>query len=685
MKMAVVQSQVNEYDVRLLLHEILQEDRQYEILDHNEVQSMNEVLEQLEHQILYVRRKLMLKQKLQSARCAINRISDSQPLIQDVEAEREVHALEKELMSAELTQLSLQCKILSHKSGVLIQNVELDDKSRFDVGVRGGGGEGGGGVLEDLEDDVHGFSQVMGINLPAINGGEAGDGGLRVRRLLNHLLNACEEQMSSAGEAPQLASLFQSVQGLAQKSSGRLGGRWHGRARGITSTEELHEFIADACRATADLEEALAAANSEMAPLTSKVEALQNSVKNSQDDNADLSRRLKSAERRANDIGDAQTATLRDMQMEHDKAIEAQRRDLTLAHQQQPGDERMLAQLRAAISNVTTEKTRAEAKSKSLQDHLERYKSDHVELLDVVREKDSAIGSERDQRVKVEAALAEAQSAHEQSQKELVDTRNRTAMEIEVALDEQMRANTLLETQLTQTKERHDAVRTQAKSLEAEIEGHTARAKTADDEVRGLETELVRLKTEVAILESEKQEARGTRSQRETANGKSSATETALRQELRQEQARRASLDKRLRELQNQQMTRSAAYEVNMSDNVPIDVQNKLLQEELNGMLADYERMTSSLLKAEKEREAAESMMDKLREKCEQLQTQLDLVRIQSLGRTPGSEDDSMDGVSTSTMRVEFRKMVTDMRADHFKKLKVESQLFASCKANCLR
>ena len=150
-----------------------------------------------------------------------------------------------------------------------------------------------------------------------------------------------------------------------------------------------------------------------------------------------------------------------------------------------------------------------------------------------------------------------------------------------------------------------------------------------------LESEVVRLRTELTMTKAELDGAHGTRAQRAAE----AAGETP---ELR---ARIATL-----------------------------------QQELADTIGDYEAMTRASIEFEKERETLENVADGLRDRVERLEAQLAEERIQTLGGagkspTPGEKAAGGSGTGAGVLKAEFRKMMRETRVEHSKALRVRLTL----------
>ena len=107
------------------------------------------------------------------------------------------------------------------------------------------------------------------------------------------------------------------------------------------------------------------------------------------------------------------------------------------------------------------------------------------------------------------------------------------------------------------------------------------------------------------------------------------------------------------------------------------DVQTRVetLEKELRETVDDYEAMTKASIEFEKERERFEGIIDSLRDRCEQLETQLNEERISWMGSNNSASSMGRDGpyetTSTMVLKNEFKKMMRDTRAENMKILKV--------------
>jgi chromosome segregation ATPase len=208
-----------------------------------------------------------------------------------------------------------------------------------------------------------------------------------------------------------------------------------------------------------------------------------------------------------------------------------------------------------------------------------------------------------------------------------------------------------LEANIQHIRNETDSRLEEALSQRAQAEEDATRLQ---NEMTDLEGEVVRITTELTMVKAELDGAYGTRAQR--------AAEVAGNPEIQKEidalNTRNIELTMELAELKGQ---RGGG-----------DLQQRAdtLEKELRETLDDYEAMTKASIEFEKERERFEGVIDTMRDRCEQLETQLSEERINwmnlnsptSMGRDPTSET-----TSTMVLKNEFKKMMRDTRNENMK------------------
>jgi len=217
-----------------------------------------------------------------------------------------------------------------------------------------------------------------------------------------------------------------------------------------------------------------------------------------------------------------------------------------------------------------------------------------------------------------------------QNQKEVLTRQIQQQRELNASSDE------VKDVKIADMSEEMRSLRIQLEKTEEEaklhLEKHTATLAELG-ESQGLVGEVARLQTELTFAQAELDGAKGTRAERKAE----------------------AAADPTL-------VSRVKARE----DRIQV------LEKELGDTISDYEAMTKATIDYEKEREHNEAMVDQLRTKIEQLETQLSEEKIQNL--TPGSlrsPATPMGVTSAGVLKNEFKKMMRDTKADHSRVLKV--------------
>ena len=213
----------------------------------------------------------------------------------------------------------------------------------------------------------------------------------------------------------------------------------------------------------------------------------------------------------------------------------------------------------------------------------------------------------------------------------------------------------------------HEQARADVARLEAIVASHggedsqvkeaTETASRLQKEFAELESEYVRVQTELTMAKAELDSAHGTRSER-TATGS-----PTLQQEFEELNARNIEMAMELAELKA-----GKPGDGNLKRRV------ETLEKELRETVDDYESMTKASIEFEKEREGFEALIDRLRDRCEQLETQVNEERINWMGLnspTSMSRDSSSETTSTMVLKNEFKRMMRDTRIENMKILKV--------------
>ncbi|KAF2460687.1 Up-regulated during septation-domain-containing protein [Lineolata rhizophorae] len=261
--------------------------------------------------------------------------------------------------------------------------------------------------------------------------------------------------------------------------------------------------------------------------------------------------------------------------------------------------------------------------------------------------------AEADERAtEAEAALADQRQALEGARRDLAGAAERVAA-LEASRDAATGQVAALEARLGEATEGVAALEARLGEAGARADGAERRAAASEDEARGLEADVVRLTTEVALAKAELDGAYGSRAERAAEAHKASA----------------ASAEQELAGLRRERDEVAGRAEA--------------LKAELAQLVGEFEELTRAGVEAEREREGLERLVDGLRDKVEGLEGQLSEERVRWLGvRSPGAQTEGAGAgpgggremTSMMVLRNEFKKMMRDTRAENLKTLRAEQE-----------
>ena len=222
-----------------------------------------------------------------------------------------------------------------------------------------------------------------------------------------------------------------------------------------------------------------------------------------------------------------------------------------------------------------------------------------------------------------------------------------------------------LASQLDSLKDELNNRRAAEETLIQNMDRKTQEAEKAHEEFKALELEMVRLQTEMTMAKAELDGAYGTRAQR----AEKVASHPNFQKEMDELIEHNSSLSGELTVLTTQ-------HSILKTDKAELMARMQTLQRELLEAINEYEVMTRSCIEFEKDREQLENTIDKLRVRCESLESELSDEKVRWLGvKSPGSSGgkDSTAAGTTSTMvlKNEFKKMMKETRAENVKALRV--------------
>ncbi len=313
--------------------------------------------------------------------------------------------------------------------------------------------------------------------------------------------------------------------------------------------------------------------------------------------------------------------------------------ELEGAHKATQGSTAAMAQTGAHIDYLMNELEAAQKSAKEAKDNEAQLQAQITQL----KEKEGMLKE-----------LLKSLAEHEQA----VDNLHRALNEKEAALEKMTKSHgvnedeveklTLLmhgkESVISGKTQENEKLQQALKSKEAELEETTM--------------QLVQLQTEVTIAKAELDGAYGTRAERAADIAANPLVQKEIDDLLQ-------SNIKLQEEIQAAKLGGGAKVEE--------------LKRELGETIEDYERMTKAALEWEKGREGMEKEIDRLRAEREELENKMSEARVQSLGigsPGPGSPRESVRGLgerstSTSVLKMEFKKMMRDTRAENAKALRV--------------
>lgn len=334
-----------------------------------------------------------------------------------------------------------------------------------------------------------------------------------------------------------------------------------------------------------------------------------------------------------------------------------------------------LQQENEAQADAHEARVRAETEVARLEVQLEQIRSEsngHTEQLSAVRsEADGEIARLQaviDQlRGEVDAKAEEVTESRERSEKQIStleesiqQIRTETDARLKEATDSRTQAEdeiTRLQTLIEQIRSDVESQLSEATKARTDAEENAVRLQA---ELTELEGEVVRVRTELTMAQAELDGAYVSRSQR------AAAVDPALQKELEVLTTRNIELAQEL-----------ATFKAGKPANSDTQRRVQTLEKELRETIDDYEVMTKASIEFEKEREKFESLIDALRDRCEQLETQLNEERITWMGMhsaSMGRDGTTYETTSTMVLKNEFKKMMRDTRTENMKILKAEQE-----------
>ncbi|PWY87595.1 involucrin repeat protein [Aspergillus heteromorphus CBS 117.55] len=379
---------------------------------------------------------------------------------------------------------------------------------------------------------------------------------------------------------------------------------------------------------------------------------------------------------------------------------DARTEELTAAHSQ---TEREVTRLQGVVDQLQGETdAKVEAATEAHLQQLRSQSDAHTEELNAARSQaDTEIARLQgliEQLQGETSSKAEATEAHQRAEQQILEL-EATMQQIRTESDAQIKEATDSRTQAESEIVRLEALMGQLRAdMEPQLRDATAARIQAESEVSRLENLLGQLRDDVEVLETQFKQATEARTSAEenAARLQSELTEmegevvraqtelTMVKAELdgaygsRAQRAADIAANPAIQREFDELNTRNLELTVELAElkaGKPgsSDLQNRVetLERELRETVDDYEAMTKSSIEFEKERERFDSVIDALRDRCEQLETQLNEERISWMG---SGRDGHYETTSTMVLKNEFKKMMRDTRIENMKILKAEHE-----------
>lgn len=340
---------------------------------------------------------------------------------------------------------------------------------------------------------------------------------------------------------------------------------------------------------------------------------------------------------------------------------------------------------KAAFDSSTSERDsqirNAQAKIQDLQASIAQRDEDFTSITQELQQKEQALAkqssliAQKEKEVETHTRSVQASSSKLQELQTSLSKRDVDMASLNQALqqkDEELKR----QIQTLQSKEQDIVLNTQTlQSRERDFQQALEKFKKVEQQLEESNIEVARLTTEVTFARAELESAYGSRAERAAEK----AIDPTTQKELDDLQEQLGQL-----QLKNFELTTEVA-ELRERKPVADEGQVKILKQELSETIEEFEAMTKASIEWEKEREALEVLVDKLRDEREALDNQLSDEKVRWLGmKSPGVEGPNggtsggAGGASTSTtvLRNEFRKMMRDTRDANTKVLRVSSLSF---------
>jgi Up-regulated During Septation len=315
--------------------------------------------------------------------------------------------------------------------------------------------------------------------------------------------------------------------------------------------------------------------------------------------------------------------------------------------------EESLSKLRATLLTEQESRKRAEESLNKLQATLQAGNNAQRQINENISELQGSLQAEKEARKRAEDSLAQLQGSL-QKEKDASRRADNTLSQLQETLQAEKDMARDLQGQLSEVQGDLDEAQIDKAQAEAEVE-------KCRNEIKDLESAVIRAQTDLIVVRAELDGAYGTRAQRAA----DVTMNPAVQKEMDELNDKNTSLQNEIKYLKTQD-----------SGGDELKKKVAMLQKELKETIEDYEQMTKASIEFEKDREQLEASVDAMREKCEGLEGQLSEEKVKWLGmKSPGVHGPSSPSTSTMVLKNEFKKMMRDTRAENLKALRVRLPL----------
>jgi len=290
-----------------------------------------------------------------------------------------------------------------------------------------------------------------------------------------------------------------------------------------------------------------------------------------------------------------------------------------------------------------------------------------------IRNLEGALASRAANLESMQSAYSDAEISRLQIRGEL-DEREASIMDLQASYIATQQSLVEAQSRITQLTQTAAVASERAASLEALADTHASSLQILETEKAGLDAQVARLITDATMARAELDAAQGSRAQR------AATTSPEMQKQLADLTARNADLAQHVEALKFH------------------GERTEVLERELAELVDEYELLVQAGVGAERERQELEASVDMLTAKAEILEVRLSDERVRLMGsrlsgdnvktndvkgldgkhdqmvtedRSSGSVERRSESTVIGVMRAEFKKMMREARAEHFRVLKV--------------